>query len=265
MTNNRWQYNQLTAGLRLPLNFTQSKYSQSASASAYYNYQLVSGYDLPVRSISEVGSAGSLQVMTYGLSYQRLLRQSKRDIGPRLGQALSATYRNTPFGGELQAEQWGIQGNLFLPGAGKHHALRLRAGYQEQSRGKYRFQPVVFYPRGQDYVSDDRIRAGSATYSLPLADTHWALGRWLYVQRIKAAGFYDFAEGSSTLEVRDARTGRLLSYQDRTRRYQTAGLDVSFVFNALRLRTPFEAGFRTIYNVTSGQWLVQPLVIDIGF
>ncbi len=265
LRSDRWQYNQLTAGLRLPLNFTQSKYSQSASASAYYNYQQVSGYDLPVRSISEVGSAGSLQAMTYGLSYQRLLRQSKRDVGPRMGQALSATYRNTPFGGTLQAEQWGVQGNLFLPGIGKHHALRLRAGYQEQSRSTYRFQPVVFYPRGQDYVSDDRIRAGSATYSLPLADMHWALGRWLYVQRIKAAGFYDVAEGRSTFEVRDARTGRFLSYRNQTRQYQTAGLDVSFVFNALRLRTPFEAGFRTIYNVTSGQWLVQPLVIDIGF
>ncbi len=259
-----WQYNQLTAGFRLPLNFTQSKYSQSASASAYYNYLLVSGYDLPFRSISEVGSAGSLSAMTYGLSYQRLLRQSKRDVAPRWGQAISATYRNTPFGGRLLAEQWGIQGNLFLPGVGKHHALRLRAGYQEQSRGTYRFQPVVFYPRGQNYVSDDQIRAGSATYSLPIADMHWALGRWLYIQRIKAAGFYDFAEGRSTLEVRDI-YGRLRGYEDRTRQYQTAGLDVSFIFNALRLRTPFEVGFRTIYNVTSGQWLVQPLVIDIGF
>jgi len=258
-----WRYNQLTAGFRLPLNFTQSKYSQSASLSAYYNYLAVNGYDLPLRSITEVGSAGSLQAITYGVSYQRLLRQSRRDVGPRWGQALSATYRNTPFGGALLAEQWGVQANVFLPGVGKHHSLRLRAGYQEQSRGTYRFQPVVFYPRGQDYVSDDQIRAASATYSLPIADTHWGLGRWLYIQRIKAAGFYDYAEGTSLLAVRD-QAGRLLGYQNRTRNYRTVGLDVSFVFNALRLRVPFEAGFRTIYNLSDGQWLVQPLVIDIG-
>ena len=265
LRSSRWQYNQLTAGFRLPLNFTQSKYSQSASLSAYYNYLSVSGYDLPVRNISEVGREGSLNAMIYSLSYQRLLRQSKRDVAPRGGQAISATYRNTPFGGALLAEQWGVQGNLFLPGIGKHHSLRLRAGYQEQSRGTYRFQPVVFYPRGQAYVSDDKVKAGSATYSLPVADMHWALGPWLYIQRIKAAGFYDYAEGNSQFEVRDRNSGRLLGYQDVARNYQTAGLDVSFVFNALRLRTPFEAGFRTIYNVTNGQWLVQPLVIDIGF
>ena len=60
----RWQYNQVTAGFRLPLRLTQSKYAQNLSASAYYNYLQVSGYDLPVRSITEVGSAGSLNALT---------------------------------------------------------------------------------------------------------------------------------------------------------------------------------------------------------
>lgn len=263
LRSDRWQYNQLTAGLRLPLQFTQSKYAQSASLSAYYNYLAVDGYDLPFRNITEVGGAGSLNAMTYSVAYSRLLRQSKRDVAPRWGQTLSATYRNTPFGGRLQAEQWGVQGNLFLPGLGRHHSLRLRAGYQQQSRGTYRFQPVVFYPRGQAYVSDDQIRAGSVEYRLPIADTHWSLGRWLYVQRIKAAGFADAAQGTSVLEVRDV-YGRLRGYETRVRSYQTAGFDLSFVFNALRLRTPFELGVRSVYNLTTGQWLVQPLVIDIG-
>jgi len=57
----------------------------------------------------------------------------------------------------------------------------------------------------------------------------------------------------------------LRGYETTNRRYQTTGLDVSVVFNVLRLRTPFEAGVRTIYNLTTREWLVQPLVIDIGF
>ncbi|RYC69424.1 TolB-like translocation protein [Spirosoma sordidisoli] len=264
LRSDRWQYNQLTAGFRLPLQFTQSKYSQAASMSAYYNYLAVTDYDLPFRSITEVGGAGSLNALSYAVSYSRLLRQSKRDVAPRWGQTLSATYRHTPFGGRLQAEQWGVQGNLFVPGLGKHHSLRLRGGFQQQSRGTYRFAPVVFYPRGQAYVSDDQILAGSAEYRLPIADTHWSLGRWLYVQRIKAAGFMDAAQGQSRLEVRTA-TGQLRGYQTRTNQYQTAGVDVSFIVNALRLRTPFEVGARGVYNLTTGQWLVQPLVVDIGF
>ncbi|HLK98472.1 MAG TPA: hypothetical protein VK364_11945, partial [Hymenobacter sp.] len=222
------------------------------------------GYDLPFRFLTEVGRAGSLNALTYGFSYARLLRQSKRDVGPRWGQSLLATLRTTPFGGRLQAEQWGVQANLFFPGLGRHHALRFRGGYQHQDRGTYRFGPAVFYPRGQAYVSDDRIMAGSAEYRLPLASPHWSLGRMLYVQRIKAAGFIDGAMGQSILEVRDM-FGRLRGYETTNRRYQTTGLDVSVVFNVLRLRTPFEAGVRTIYNLTTREWLVQPLVIDIGF
>lgn len=260
----RWQYNQLTAGFRLPFQLTNSKYSQNLSLSAYYNYLHVTGYDLPYRYITEVGSAGSLNALTYGFSYSRLLRQSKRDVAPRWGQTLSANYRNTPFGGQLTSEQWGVQANLFFPGLAKHHSLRFRAGYQQQARGTYQFSSIVFFPRGQLYVSDDQIKAGSVEYRLPIADTHWSLGRWLYIQRIKAGGFYDATNGQSRVELRDV-NGRLRGYEDQRHTFQTTGLDVSFVFNTLRLRTPFEAGFRTIYNVTTGQWLVQPLVLDIGF
>jgi hypothetical protein len=259
----RWQYNQLTAGFRIPLQLTQSKYSQTVSLSAYYNYLHVTGYDLPVRYISEIGSAGSLNALTYGFSYTHLLRQSKRDVAPRWGQTLTVNYRTTPFGGRLTAEQLGAQANLFFPGFGKHHSLRLRAGYQQQAQGTYQFGAVVFYPRGQAYVSDDQIKAGSVEYRLPIAETHWSLGRWLYVQRIKAASFYDMAIGQSSLEVRDV-YDRLRGYETRKHNYQTTGFDLSFVFNVLRLRTSFEVGVRTIYNRTTGQWLVQPLVIDVG-
>ncbi|GAB3712086.1 hypothetical protein GCM10027592_50280 [Spirosoma flavus] len=259
-----WQYNQLTAGVRIPLQLTHSKYAESASLTAYYNYLQVTGYDLPLRSITEVGSSGALQAMTYSLSYSRLLRQSKRDVAPRWGQSLLFNYRNTPFGGKLTAEQWGVQANLYFPGLGRHHSLRLRGGYQEQVQGTYRFTPVVFFPRGQLYVSDDQIAAGSIEYRLPVADMHWSIGRLLYVQRIKAAGFYDRAQGQSVTDIRDI-YGRLRGTENQQHTYQSTGVDVSFVFNVLRLQTPFEAGFRTIYNLSTREWLVQPLVVDIGF
>ena len=264
LRSDRWQYNQLTAGFRLPLRLTQSKYGQSLSVSAYYNYLQVSGYDLPFRSITEVGPAGSLNAVTYGFSYSRLLRQSKRDVGSRWGQSISASYRTTPFGGRLNGEQLGVQANVFFPGLGKHHTLWVRGGYQQQARGTYRFSPAVFYPRRQAYVSDDRITVGSAEYRLPLADMHWSIGRVLYVQRIKAAGFLDGALGRSTVELRDE-AGRPQGVTTRSRTYATTGFDVSFVFNVLRLRTPLELGARTTYNFNTGKWNVDPLVIDIGF
>jgi hypothetical protein len=247
LRSDRWQYNQLSAGVRLPLRLTNSKYIRSMSLSTYYNYQQVTGYDLPARYTTEIGFAGSLSALTYGISYSQLLRQSKRDVAPRWGQALSAVYRNTPFGGRLMASQLAVLGTLYVPGLGKHHSIRLRGGYQRQGLGDtYQFSPAVLYPRGQAYITAPQLFTSSVDYRLPLADTHWSVGRLAYVQRLKAGLFYDTA-------LSDAYS------------IQTVGVDLSVVFNVLRIRTPLEAGVRTTYNTNTGAVLLSPLVIDIGF
>jgi hypothetical protein len=271
LTTDRWNYNQLTAGLRVPFNLTRSKYSQNLTVSAYYNYLQVSGFDIPRLSLTEVGDAGTLQAMSYNLSYAALLKQSKRDVAPRWGLTLAASGRQTLPGGMLSGQLWAVQGGLFLPGIGRHHSLRLRGGIQTQpaigataTANVYQFATPLFYPRGQSYLSQDNLRTASIEYKLPLFDAHWSLGRWLYVQRVKLTGFYDLADGSSERPVRDV-YGRLRGFATVSRRYESVGADLSFVFNVLRLRYPFEVGVRTIYIAATGQVLVQPLVIDIGF
>lgn len=254
----QWRYTQFTTGVRLPLNFTHSKYLEGLTLGAHYSQQQVRGYDLASRRRSEIGFGRSLHVVQYSLSYNHQLLRSRRDVAPRWAQSLTAVWRTTPFGAGLQAEQWGVQGSLYFPGLLKHHSLRLRGGYQQQDQDQYQFSSLVFYPRGQSYVSLDRLQTGSVEYRLPVADTHWALGRWLYIQRIKAMGFLDVANGKGTVATNQgAQTVR--------ETYYTTGLDVSFVFNPMRLRTPLEVGARTIYNLRTGQWEVQPLVLEIGF
>ncbi|MBC8151789.1 MAG: hypothetical protein H7Z72_02655 [Bacteroidetes bacterium] len=258
----RWQYNQLSAGLRLPLNLTRSRYAQSALLSAYYGYQQVTDYELPVRVLTEVGTAGSIQFLTYGLSYARLLKQSLRDVGPRWGQTISATLRNTPFGGRLAAWQFGTSVSVYVPGLLKHQSLRLRGAYQQQwgrtdVRNVYQFASSIAYPRGAGYIAFDRIRFGAVEYRLPVISPHWTLGRFLYIQRVQAMGFSDYARGQSQFRQT---TGLVTA----TRNVWTAGLDVSFVVNFLRLRTPFDVGVRTIRHISTGEWIVQPLVLGIG-
>ncbi len=266
----RWHYNQLTAGLRLPFRLTRSRFTQNASLSAYYSYLGVQGYDLPGRYLTEIGNR-SLSSLVYGASYSALLRQSKRDVAPRLGIALSGVLRTTPFSnpGDLYGQQWSVSGSLYLPGLLKHHAIRFRGAYQEQwgtadSRNLYLFQASVLYPRGADYVAFDKLRVGSAEYRLPLLSPHWTLGRLLYIQRVKGLLFSDYARGESQVAQVNSR-GQVQAIIPVRGDAWTVGGDVSFVFNALRLRTPFEAGVRTSYNVRTGGWLVQPLVLDIGF
>jgi hypothetical protein len=259
-----WQYNQLSAGVRLPFRLTQSKYSQNLTLSANYNLIMVTGYDLPFAPLNEVGRAGSLNAMTYSLTYQRLLKTSKRDVNPPWGQALNVYWRTTPFGGKLRGELWSVQGNLFFPGLLKHHSLRLRGGYQQQFQDTYRFSPATFYPRGQLYTSFDKLTVGGAEYRLPIADTHWNIGRLAYIQRIKGAVFYDAAQGELPVAVVN-RAGQLVRFETAKRNLSTVGADLTFVFNVLRLRIPFEVGARVNYLVNTNKLKWEFLVLDIGF
>ncbi|RTQ49655.1 hypothetical protein EJV47_12620 [Hymenobacter gummosus] len=247
----RWRYTRLTTGLRLPLTLTRSKYLQALTLGAYYLHEQVYDYDLPLRRRSEVGPNNPLHALQGSLSYVRQLKMSARDVGPRWGQSLLVTGRTTPFGHGLNARQLGLIGSAYFPGIGKHHSLRLRAGYQWQQQREYLFSAAVFYPRGAGYVGFDRLAVGSAEYRLPLADTHWALGRWLYVQRLKGSAFGDVARGRNL-------------GSPTTRDFRTAGGSVSVVFNVLRLRTPLQTGVRVLRNFTTGEWQVDPLVLDIG-
>ena len=254
MYRDQWQYARFTAGLRLPLNLTRSKFLEALSVGTYFLHEQVYGYDLPGAGrlrYTEAGADMPLNALQTTLSYVKQRKIPARGIAPTLGYTFLGTWRTTPFGTGLAARQWAAQGSVFLPGLWRHHALRLRAGYQWQDQLQYQFAPAVSFPRGEGYTSFDHLGAASVDYFLPLGYPHWELGRLLYVQRLRATVFGDFAQGN---DFRGA--AAQLSYRN-------VGGDVLVLFNVLRLRTPVEAGVRVVYRAAVRQWVVEPLAFSI--
>ena len=248
----QWQYARASAGVRLPLNLTRSKYLEALTVSAYLLHEQVYGYNLPVRlKYTEPGAGQPVDAVQGSLGYAFQRRASARGVGPRSGFAVLATGRTTPFGRGLQARQFGGQGSVYLPGLGAHDAIRLRAGYQWQDQVQYQFAPTINIPRGEGYTSFDQLAVLSADYNLPLAFTHWEVGRLLYVQRLRATLFGDVAQGTDL-------HGQAARYT-----YRNAGADLLVLFNVLRLRTPLEGGVRVTYRGAVGQWLVEPLAFSL--
>lgn len=262
LRSSKWQYARLLAGVRIPLVLTRSKYLQALTVGAYYLHERVFNYTPTFRSRNETGLNTPLHAIQTSLGYASQLKQSARDVAPRGGATLLATYRTTPFGTNLRASQVGVQGSVYLPGLAKHHALRLRGGFQYQQQGQYNFSSVISFPRAEtSYVSFDRLAVGSADYNLPLAFVHWSVGRMLYVQRLRATAFVDLAQGSSLVTLRTP-AGQLVPtrlYQD----YRNAGGDFMVLFNVFHLRTPIEAGVRVAYSNNLQQVVVQPLAFNV--
>ncbi|WP_226163084.1 TolB family protein [Hymenobacter terricola] len=247
----QWQYTRFTAGLRLPLTLTHSRYLQALSLGTYFLHEQVYNYDLPARKLSETGPNTPLNGLQTTLSYATQLKRSARSVAPKWGGTFLGTWRTTPFGTGLEARQWAAQAGVYLPGLARNHAIRLRAGYQWQDQLQYQFAPAVSFPRGEGYTSFDHLSVASFDYNLPLAFTHWELGRLLYVQRLRADVFGDVAQGN---DFRGA-AAQL--------NYRNAGVDALVLFNVLRLRTPIEAGVRVVYRGAVGAWVVEPLAFSL--
>jgi hypothetical protein len=259
----QWQVARLLVGGRLPLVLTRSKYLQALTLSAYYLHERVYNYTATPGIFREIGPITPLHAIQTSLSYASQLKQSARDVAPRGGATLLSTYRTTPFGTSLQASQVGVQAGVYLPGVGRHHALRLRGGFQYQQQRQYSFTSAISYPRAEtSYRSFDRLAVGSADYNLPLAYLHLAVGRVLYVQRLRATLFADVAQGNNLLGFRNATTGRITYSWVRTD-FTNTGVDLLALFNVFHLRTPLEAGVRVAYSSLLGQVVVQPLAFSV--
>jgi hypothetical protein len=254
-----WRQNDLNLGLRLPLNLTRSKYLTSLEFGGQFNLIQSRGYQLPDRYLNQVGD-GTLQAITATVAFSRFHRQAPRDLFPRWGQLVNLYVRSTPFGGDLRGNLTALSGGVLVPGLARHHGLLLRGGIQTQGRDdSYVFASPVLFPRGYAYASFNRLWTGLVDYRFPLLYPDLSLGRFFFIQRVKANVFADYGQG-----YRQVRNNRG-QWQDVTRTYQSVGLDLSMDFNFMRLRQRLELGVRGVYLVSENRFVFQPLILDIGF
>ncbi len=248
-----WRENRFTGGIRLPFNFTRSKYRENMNLGTFGTVTDVSGYDLPNRFFSETGN-GTLYDMRYTFSYNRLLKMATRDVLPRWGQTLSLFYRHTPFKGDYSGSIFTAQAGLLFPGIGRHHGIWLRGGYQQEDVSRtarnYRFPTPLLFPRGFGYQNFDEFAKVSIDYRFPILYPDLSLSRLLYIQRIKGNLFYDAGSGITA---------------DRVINFQSAGLDLTADFNVMRLLPQLEMGVRTYYLPQTGKVGFEFLILDIGF
>ncbi len=152
-----------------------------------------------------------MELNTTGLHYMhaflyatRYLRMSQRDLFPRLGGYVSASYTNTPGDDGQLGSMFSLQGGVYLPGIGTHHHLLLKSGWQKQDPGQYYLSiNRIDFPRGYASAISAEIKTFSADYALPLAYPDWSIEPVIYLKRIRADLFYDWSHGKDILEGKD--------------------------------------------------------------
>jgi len=219
--------NVATVGTRIPLLLTNSRFLRSANLGASASYRQM----VNLRGqFADRFKGGELWSSSLSFSYAATLRRAERDIVSRLGFTYATFARQVLDSRDFTGGQFAMQGQIFLPGVLRHHAITLRGAMQYEHQSNYRFTSPVLFARGYAYRSHEWYYGSAVEYYMPLWYPDISLGPAANLERIKAMLFYDYAVG------------------DRATNYQTIGIDLTMDFNLGRIaQLLFNAGVRLMY------------------
>lgn len=268
-----WNERNVEVGLRLPLITTRSKYFSSINignavglthVSDFRNSVNGGGRLIPpdpaqpnnVYAFLEYADNGNLVYNRFSLSAFNLLKQSRRDINSKWGQALYVNSYSTPYGGDFQGAVHSAYAIAYFPGFMKHHSIWGWLGYQYNDLNfapdLYVFRNTVPLPRGQSIGRFRDFYTMSANYTLPLWYPDISLGPIINFQRLRGNAFIDYGRGLQSLNGLD-------------RAYTSVGGELRLDVNILRFLPQFNFGVRYSYATEQRTTDVEFLVGTIGF
>ncbi len=228
-----WDETNLKAGLRLPLNLQRGKYFTGITPSAYVNQ----GFRKMKPNSPVSFKKSNVFSALYSITAYNQIKTSFRDLYPKWGQSIGLYYRDTPLDQDNMSSIFAGIASLYFPGILRHQGLNIYAGYQYRVTGYYKFSDIVSYPRGITDVQDQELVSFKGTYAFPIAYPDWSVGPVLYLKRIRANLFYDYAVGLNT-------TGK--NY------YNSTGIDLITEVHVLRFLAPIDLGVRCTYLPDEG-------------
>lgn len=272
-----WNEKTVLAGLRLPLVTTSSKFAGNLTFSNYVGYTSVSGFknnidgggrlfptNFPQYFFRDLVDNGNLIFNQFTISGYRLLKQSRRDIYSKWGQAFYMNLYNTPYGGDFSGNEFSFYGIGYLPGFFKHHSIWGYWGFQSSDiplvnlntgagLNNYTFRNGIPLPRGLSVARSQKFYSMSGNYTLPVWYPDIAIGPLLNVQRMRVNGFFDYGFGSSFFTKTITQT------------YMSTGVEVKFDINVMRLLPQLDVGFRYSMGIKPSTTLFEVLVGTINF
>ncbi|MBP9507466.1 MAG: hypothetical protein KBE85_06035 [Bacteroides sp.] len=211
----------------LTYSFTNNRYQQIASRT-HRNFQ----YLLP-------------ELRVY--NYQRM---AHRDLLPRSGYQLRLQYLNSPFNTENFGSLYAARLTTYWPGFIRNQGLMVRLGYQYQALdGKALYLPTQLLEatRGYGYLYQTHQQwAVKGDYAFSICSPDVNLGALIYIRRLRANLFYDYTQNQA---------GKQGGWTNQS----SAGIDLTFDWNVLRMSYPLTTGVRLTQPIDYGNFQAEML------
>ncbi|MDR0765770.1 MAG: hypothetical protein LBF09_02375, partial [Odoribacteraceae bacterium] len=188
------------------------------------------------------------RVIQHEITFYSLARASQRDLYPRRGERLEVGYARAFSSGNDPESTWWANGNLYLPGVARHHAIVLYAGFQQKSDPLRLSGNQILSPRGIS-LSGNKLATARFSYYLPLAYPDWRVTPLVYLRQFNAGIFFDAAATvNAARAVVPGDDMIIFSSPDVTRSYRSFGIEATSDARFLDLTFPVNVGFRAGYE-----------------
>lgn len=228
-----WEEGTLEAGLQIPWNFLQGRFTHNFNLRAFS--KLIKVTNKVSDDATELND-GVLHSPGVELSYGVTSRLARRDINPSWGVNFlvrSEEAKDITGTGE-KGSLTTVDSRGYLPGFWHHHSFNHQLAYEKQRDDHYQFSSFILYPRGTRSFFLSEFTKYSGNYLMPLFYPDYNLSRYVYFKRISLNLFYDELNG------------RLRSFPYRAASY---GWESIFEMSFLRIMLPFGVGLRGSYII----------------
>ena len=187
-------YNELNvnAGLQLPLNLSGGRQYRFLNLRTSINNQNVQWTGIG-KSLLKSRSFNYLQGQ---VQYSGQIQKALQQIYPRWAQTILLRYRTAI--NNVTAQQFLANATIYLPGLHTNHNLVVSGAFQKRdTMNQYYFSNSFPFSRGYSSVDFGQMWRLGLNYHLPLFYPDFGIGNIIYLQRIRANGFYDMTEAKS--------------------------------------------------------------------
>ncbi len=234
-----------TNTLLLPLRFSSGKFHQflQPSVSSVYNNNYIyvkkdSQYDYGQHQL-----AGRIY-------FYNAHNSSMRDIYPRLAQVVDLNVSLYPWDKDFYGPSMSLQTAFFFPGFLPNNVLRIRYENEILKPESYLKSNRIHLPRGYKNIISEKIFFTSCDYIAPLAYPDISAGSLLYLKRLRAGLFYDFARATNNYYLKVRPSGGLTV--DYVHKYaetlSSFGTEMIADFHVLRIPYMISAGIRAAWS-----------------
>jgi hypothetical protein len=227
----------------LPLTFSSGQFTQTfyptISADYFNRYIFIEGrnsYDPGQLKVS-----GRLYFANFG-------RSAYRDIYPRWAQVIDLGYSYYPFDKTLFGPDLNLKTVLYLPGIIRNNGIKLRFETEKQNFGRFLTSNMIHYPRSYKNILSSELSFYSIDYAAPLFYPDFNISSILYLNRIRASLFYDFAAGTDNFHLTIPNGNIPYTEIKGTETFQSFGTEILADFYLLRIPFMITGGVQAAWK-----------------